>query len=334
MRDVTKRAWRVGRWLVLAMIALFSAPACSDNASGGPTDTLDDALRVNELVMRCTHNSYHMRPRVLGDASHDYEHLPLDQQLDAGVRAFELDVHPGRDFPVLHIPFIDPLSTCENIGACLSVVRDWSERNAGHHLIIVWVEIKDELSRETITDYTGFDAIIRASLGEERLYTMADMLRGELDLRASIDHQGWPTVGETRDKVLVVLLDTDEPHYSSYRAYAPLAERAMFSRARVEDYRAPWAAIAKIDDPEAGDRIQEALDADLLVASNVGSADRSFEANRQRLDAGLANGSHMLCDDFPTPRGEGEYWLDIPEFYPTGCNAVTAPDDCVHSQRP
>ena len=92
----------------------------ADAADGStPADTIaipdyDSDVRINEITMRCTHNSYHRRPELLADSSHDYEHAPLDVQLgEQGVRAFELDVHAGDGFPVFHIPFgVDELTNC------------------------------------------------------------------------------------------------------------------------------------------------------------------------------------------------------------------------------
>jgi len=191
----------------------------ADAADGStPADAIaipdyDSDVRINEITMRCTHNSYHRRPELLADSSHDYEHAPLDVQLgEQGVRAFELDVHAGDGFPVFHIPFgVDDLTTCANIGECLGTMSTWSRANRGHHLVMVWVEIKDELDLERITDYAAYDAAVRAAVPEDQLYTPLDFRRGLESERASVDALGWPTVDETRGQILVVLLDTMNP---------------------------------------------------------------------------------------------------------------------------
>lgn len=309
--------------------------ADADVEPGGPNDTLKDSIAFNELVMRCTHNSYHRRPDFdVVPATFDYGDLPLSDQLDAGVRAFELDIHTGENFPVLHIPVIDPNSVCADLEVCFGDIASWSERNPTHQMLVVWIEVKDELDAGTITDYAELDRVIRTAIGEERIYTMDDFMRGEASPRAALDAKGWPTVGETRGRVAVVLLDVDEPHYGSYRAYAGDDERAMFSRARAEDYEEPWAVFAKIDNPSRGDEIQAALDFDMMVASNTGAADDTDEANESQLDDGLENGTHMLCDDFPVARAGDRYSLDRLSFFPSGCNAKTASADCVPSSRP
>lgn len=306
--------------------------ACADETiAHEQNDLLNNATPFNEIVMRCTHNSYHLEPAKLAHASHAYSHLPLGEQLDAGVRAFELDIHGQPGFPVYHIKGVDQRSTCENITACLQEIAAWSAANPLHHMLVVWIEIKDEIDppQFRVKNYSALDAAIRTALGKRRLYTPLDFARGYESPRAALAERGWPTVGETRGRVMVVLLDTDAPHYRAYRAYdSGKAGPAMFSRASVEDYGEPWAVVAKVDNPRDATAIRRALDADMLVASNTGGAGDSDEINRQRLDGGLANGSHMLCDDFPTPTTDGSYWMDIPEFFPSGCNAQTATDVC------
>ena len=53
-----------------------------------------DALRLNQLQLRGTHNSYHQRPALVLHATHDYQQPSLTDQLTIhGIRQFELDVH-------------------------------------------------------------------------------------------------------------------------------------------------------------------------------------------------------------------------------------------------
>lgn len=304
-------------------------PACSDTneppieVSLDPHDTLDDTLAFNEIAMRCTHNSYHRQAANPIHASHYYEHAPLDVQLgEYGVRAFELDVHSGDDFPVLHIPIFDKETTCDTLESCLGVIASWSERNPRHHMVVVWIEVKDELDRKRIKDYDAFDAAVLRGVGEERIYTPADFRRGHATLRDALDAEGWPTVGDTRGRVMVVLLDTDAPHYEGYREGG--REGVLFSRAALEDRDAPWAVVAKVDNPADGESIGLALASDMLVASNTGGADGSDEDNQARLDAAVANGVHMLCDDYPAPVEGRGYWMELAGWEPSRCNPVTA----------
>ncbi len=303
----------------------------SATGSGDTMPGPDEILRVTDVTMRCTHNSYHIEPAMPFDDSHRYTHAPLDVQLgELGVRAFELDVHSGAGFPVHHIPFgVDDLSTCADLGACLGVINGWSAANAEHHLLVVWIEIKDELDGVYIEDYAAFDAVIRGALPPERLYEPDEFKRGRTTLREALLAEGWPTLGETRGQVMVVLLDVDEPHNRDYtNNYATLDGRAMFARASETQYELPWAVIAKIDDPTDAPAIAAARAAGLLIASNTGSAGTSDADNAARLQGGIENGSHMLCDDFPAPIPGQGYALDLPGGTPSICNPQTAPKAC------
>ena len=315
--------------------ASTAATGATTTATGDVTDTAtpvpDGQLRVTDVTMRCTHNSYHIEPPMPFDDSHRYTHKPLDVQLgEQGVRAFELDVHSGDGFPVQHIPLgIDDLSTCPDLGACLGVINTWSAANPEHHLLVVWIEIKDELDGVNITDYDALDAVIRGALPPERLYEPDEFKRGRASMREALLTAGWPTLAETRGQVMLVLLDVDLPHNRDYtHHYEHIDGRAMFARASETQYELPWGVIAKIDDPGDAAAIAAARAAGLLIASNTGSAGTSDADNAARLAAGIANGSHMLCDDFPAPVPGQAYYLDLPGGTPSICNPQTAPKEC------
>lgn len=304
----------------------------SGSGSGAPTVRtypLDDTLRINEVAMRCTHNSYHIQRSVLLDPSHGYTHQPLDVQLgELGVRAFELDIHAGTGFPVYHIPVVDNLSTCSDLGGCLGTIAGWSRANPDHSLIVVWVEVKDELDGRRITNYDLLDETIRTALGPI-LYTPDDLQGDFASPRERIRQAGWPTLAETRGRVALVLLDVDDPHSAGYTVgHTTTAGRAMFARADNEWYGAPWAVFAKIDNPSDAAAIAAAHAADLMIASNVAGAGGDDASNAAGLSDALTNGSHMLCDDFPAPAAERTYFLNLPGGRPSICNRVTASAAC------
>ncbi|MQA91898.1 MAG: hypothetical protein GEU90_17040 [Gemmatimonas sp.] len=151
------------------------APLNADNA--------DDCLRINQLQLLGTHNSYHVAPTEalmgafesirpgLGD-SWQYTHRPLAEQLTAlNIRQFELDVFAdpeggrfsrpaGRQllgaaaeledermgapgYKVLHVQDLDYQSTCPTLVTCLEGVRDWSLANPRHLPVMILLEVKD-----------------------------------------------------------------------------------------------------------------------------------------------------------------------------------------------
>src|SRR5580704_11707230 len=104
----------------------------------------------------------------------EYRHRPLDQQLTSGVRQIELDIfadseggryaHPmgpaavaaaglPKDpdfdpaglmnqpgFKVMHVQDLDYRSTCQQLIACLKIVRAWSKAHRNHVPIFILLE--------------------------------------------------------------------------------------------------------------------------------------------------------------------------------------------------
>jgi hypothetical protein len=147
----------------------------------------DGTLKLNQIQVIGTHNSYHAgiapNERKLWQANHadaykglDYQHQPLPQQFDSGVRQIELDVYadtkgglyahpsgpsmvaaaklpPDPDFDpngvmskpgfkVMHVQDVDYRSTCQPFTACLEQVRQWSRAHPDHVPIFILVETK------------------------------------------------------------------------------------------------------------------------------------------------------------------------------------------------
>lgn len=304
----------------------------SGTSTGEPTD-LDDVLRLHHAQVKGTHNSYHLEPPLPFDASHEYSHAPLPEQLESqGVRAFELDVHRDLDgtISVYHILAIDQETTCDTLEICLMQIKAWSDLNPGHLPVVVWMEIKDDTGGLSLTSdeqLLVIDDVVTGVFGSEQLITPDDVQGEYPTLRARLVAEGWPTLGELRGRVLVTILDTDEPAEIYTDGYTTLAGRPMFVRADADQLELPWAAIAKLGAGDA-EAIAAAHAGNLLIATNVCGADESdddcFAQRQQAMDAGI----HMLKDDFPAPVPERDYWLEFADGNPARCNPVTAPVEC------
>jgi Phosphoinositide phospholipase C, Ca2+-dependent len=147
----------------------------------------DASLKLNQIQVIGTHNSYHAgiapNESKIWQAKYadaykglDYQHQPLPQQFDSGVRQIELDVyadtkgglyaHPSGPsmvaaaklpadpdfdpngvmskpgFKVMHVQDVDYRSTCQPFTACLEQVRQWSRAHPDHVPIFILVETK------------------------------------------------------------------------------------------------------------------------------------------------------------------------------------------------
>lgn len=171
--------WNQGRMVAGLLSAGLMAAVC--HAQSG------DSLKLNQIQVIGTHNSYHAgippnasklwqekNPKLFNGL--DYQHQPLTEQFDSGVRQIELDVfadskgglyaHPNGPnlvaaanlppdppfdpngvmlkpgFKVMHIQDLDYVSTCQPFIACLQEVRSWSHAHPEHIPIFILVETK------------------------------------------------------------------------------------------------------------------------------------------------------------------------------------------------
>ncbi|MCC5954079.1 MAG: S-layer homology domain-containing protein [Acidimicrobiia bacterium] len=174
--------------LLLLALGLVGAPPGSPAGATGSNDGVtgyphDDELRLNEIQVVGTHNSYKKFLQPEFEAAleaqfpgltqfWDYEHRPLPEQFaELGVRQIELDIFadpeggryaernaqafaglpldPGipelhePGMKVLHIQEVDVESTCWTLVSCLTELREWSDANPGHVPVFVLVEAKD-----------------------------------------------------------------------------------------------------------------------------------------------------------------------------------------------
>ncbi len=208
------------RSAVPILVAALSLLAVTFGAAGAGADSRypnDDTLRLNELQVLGTHNSFHLRPQpqfrdlietvIPGiTAEWDYEQLPLaDQFADQGVRQIELDVWADPDgtifsdrksheaaglpadpgipelhepgFKVLHIHEVDVESTCWNLRTCLAAVRTWSDANPGHAPLTILIEAKQDV----VPDLLGLGYAPIVPIGPAELDELDAEIRAAFD---------------------------------------------------------------------------------------------------------------------------------------------------------
>jgi len=160
-----------------------SAPTTTTTVA--PTTTVAvEPLRINDLQLLGSHNSYHLRPEPQAYGaiaalspelaeSIDYSHRSLTEQLeDFGVRQFEIDVFADPDgglyasraalplvglpaesglaeleepgFKVLHTQDFDFETNCLTLQLCLGEVAAWSDANPDHLPVMIMIEIKEQ----------------------------------------------------------------------------------------------------------------------------------------------------------------------------------------------
>ena len=322
-------------WLAL----LVSCSSSPDHLEPPPRDpalyahSQDDTLRINHLQVKATHNSYHIAPSDPTIPDWSYTHSPLDVQLDEeGVRGVELDLYWDDEratILVMHVPLVDPKSTCETLAECLQTLRGWSDFHPGHHPIFVQLEPKSSFDGEERASWLdAIDAEIRAALPPELLVTPDDV-RGEAEtLAEGLEARGWPTLGASRGRFLFSFDCSRELALEYAGPGGTLEGRVMFPNSEEGD---PFAGFMVVNTP--GEAAREAVEAGYLVRVFAESlreliADERPEAGTLRLEAALESGAHVISTDVPRPRPDLEYHTVIPGGTPSRCNPITAPAAC------
>lgn len=361
--------------------------ACGDDdgvggggGGGAGEASIDERLRLNDIQVIGSHNSYHViqPPEVMAllrlfseelADSLEYSHVPLAEQFEEqGIRQIELDVFADREgglyadpaaprlaqiefepdpallepgFKVLHVQDVDHRSTCPTFVACLTEVREWSEANPDHLPIMILVEVKQDTIPDPVdagfvvpeeigaADLDALDEEIRSVFEDDHVITPDDV-RGEREtLEEAILSDGWPTLAESRGKVLFALDNGGEVRDLYVEGHPSLAGRMMFTDS---ERGTPEAAFLKLNDPigDAGE-IRAAVEAGYVVRTRA-DADtvQARTGDDTMLDAALASGAQWISTDYPVddPRFPAEYVAEMPRGGTMRCNPVRRAAGC------
>jgi hypothetical protein len=335
-------------------------------------------LKMNDLTAVGTHNSYKLGipedelkamvaargERVLGL---DYAHRPLAEQLDAGARQLEIDVHynpeggryaspmtalgTGADlspearaalarpgFKTLHMPDVDFRSSCLTFVRCLEIVRQWSRAHPDHAPILILINAKDGEAampggvKPLPFDAAAFDALdaeIRQVFGPDRLITPDEVQGRHRTLREAVLAGGWPSLQAARGKVFFAL-DEGPAKVALYRGQrASLEGRAMFVNT---DEASPAAAYLTLNDPIGQrERIAAAVKAGFIVRTRADAETWAARRNDPTMrDAALKSGAQYISTDYlwPDPRFAGSYTVRLQGGAAAVCNPVRRPGRC------
>ncbi|KPL68678.1 hypothetical protein SZ64_11570 [Erythrobacter sp. SG61-1L] len=337
------------------------------------------ALRLDQVQYIETHNSYHIAPDstmllyLMSSGYSDgpewpgqalaraiaYSNLPLETQLQLGLRAFELDLYddpqggrfaePGifaalrrhglapdapwdakgtmgqPGFKVFHKEAYDPRSTCPLFRECLREIANWSDRHRDHVPILIMLEIKGGTPGRQCPilckdGWTRLEAEISSTFGPDRLIRSSDVAAG------------WPTIDRSRGKVMFFLLDEDRVA-ASYRVAAASSNLSLLLAGERPGEGAPlpvererWAILPDPADP----RIATAQGAGMLTYTRADTDTAEARADDvSRRDRALASGATIVSTDYPLPdRRFSDYMVRFADGSYLRCNPVTAKGHC------
>ncbi len=302
------------RALITLSLFLLCGSVVADTVENSP------ALRMNQIQVIGSHNSYHAQPTeplfsmvkaaYPDAATWDYAHRPLNEQLDSGVRSFELDLYyDPAAIRVFHVPQFDMNSNCETFVDCATVIRDWSKEHPEHVPLIVLLELKEDKIPQANVPVLPFDAIAMEQLEKEVLSVFdvahlirPDDVRGEAaTLKEGIQEAGWPKLDDVRGRVMFVLHTSGNPAKLYADGHPTLEGRAMFLQAFADEAYAAVYVMNDPDDPE----IPKQVAAGFIVRTRADSDLKEAQANdTSRRDRAMASGAQIVTTDFP--KGEAE----------------------------
>jgi len=199
----------------------------------------------------------------------------------------------------------------------------WSQRRPGHVPIIVLMELKSDwmfldpgLQSWDAAALERLDGLVTSAIPDDQLLAPAMVLRDAASLTQAINRYGWPTLADTRGRIIFVV-HTNEKIDQLYLAADPgLSERPMFTsrpggELPAEGAARPDAVFVIHNDPNPNSIA--ALTAAGLIVRTRADGDGSFTAPQRA--AALASGAQIISTDLP-PGHPNDPARGVVEFAP------------------
>ena len=277
-----------------------------------------DSVPLNQVKVRGSHNSYHLKPLIPLSKAWKYSHPPLDEQLGIyDLRQLELDLHwKGDRFSVYHVAVVDSRTTCSTIEKCLKKVMDWDKTAQDHELVYLMFELKTEPSdKDRIKKMLKHleDEILDV-IPRRKLLTPDDIRRDAKNVREAIARYGWPSYRSVRGKYMLLLEAEDETVEIYTRGFKNLHDRLIFPFA--VNSSDPYAVVHNHNDPRSRrDEILEAARDGHLVRTR---ADAELKKSDSRRRTALQLPVNIVSSDYFRP--DDGYWVHLPDYRIWDCN--------------
>ena len=303
-------------------------------------------LKINEIQVIGSHNSYKkaILPEVYSYLSKkdsmnflpriQYEHIPIPQQLDLGLRNLEIDVyadskggkyaHPkildlvkttqpfdpeGKmkkpGYKMIHITDIDYQTWYYTLEDCLKDLKKWSDAHPDHGPIFITLEPKDGEANKFGTEpehYTSqlFDDLdneLKKYLGKNKIIT-PDEIRGSYKtLNEAVLKKNWPKMKDAKGKFLFVLDNNSENRDLYMKDHPSLKGRMVFTNSTPG---APESAVLLMNDPSS--EINALVKQGYIIRTRA-DAD-TMEARKEdysRFEKAKQSGAQVITTDYYLP---------------------------------
>ncbi len=253
---------------------------------------------------------------------------------------------PGLDLPgfkVLHVEDVDIETTCLTLIECLVDVKTWSDAHPHHVPITILIEAKSDGVGLQVAEDLGFvipipidgpaldllDDEIRSVFPPEQIITPDDV-RGSRDtLVEAVLTDGWPTLDESRGKVLFALDNGGSEKRDYIDGHPSLRGRILFTSSNDSEDEG---AFVKLNNAIGDfDEIQRLVGLGFIVRTRSDSPEgrEARDNDMMRRDAALASGATFVSTDYPVPNPDfSDYQVQMPGGMPVRCNPISATADC------
>ena len=309
------------------------------------------AQTLNEIQIIGSHNSYksQMAPELLeylskvnpsASQSLEYAHIPLEDQLDKGLRNLELDVFhdpeggrysnpkgleiiksAGGTIPdydpadalskpglkLFHVQDLDFQSHYLLFADALKALKNWSESNPDHTPIFILINAKDGNipgTRATLpftaAALDSIDLEIRTHLGLGHLIT-PDLVKGDhSDLESAVLAGNWPKLNDVKGKFLFVLDESEEKIDRYLSAKPELKNAVLFVNKKEGNSTAGFRIINNAVKDEA--YIRELVKKGYMIRTRADSDTKEARANDYNtFEKAKISGAQIISTDYYLP---------------------------------
>lgn len=225
----------------------------------------------------------------------------------------------------------------------LAAVKNWSDAHPNHLPVIIVVEPKEDNPHVELAGIAqGFgipnyfvntipfnasnlgtiETEIWDIFNEDQVITPDEVRGNYATLNMAVTNKKWPTLGESRGKVMFVMLPSNNEKEAYLSLYPGLQGAAMFVFSQPGN---PETAFVRHDDPVANFEMIKGLVEDGYMVRTRADAEtvEARTGNTNRRDMAFASGAQFISTDYyrPDPRhllGPSSGWTDYAVMLPGG----------------
>ncbi len=281
-------------------------------------DLTDENIRLNDVQYLATHNSYKKTgPAIgrffigLGDSFEEaralkYGYKNITEQLQLGIRSFELDLRYRKDtFEITHVPLVDASSQAVNFELLLDELLLFSNHQENHMPILVLIELKNDwmILDPLLKDIDQqalikLDDMIKSKL-EDKLFLPSNMVDEHTSLKEKIMNDGWPLVSQLANKFIFILHPgAFEQVY--YDIDQTLQTQSMFIGSSYGQSYNDYASFFVHNDVDK-EIISQLISDNFMVRTRI---DSNLIFSQDRFQSAIESGAQILTTDFSIGRSD------------------------------